>query len=129
MIPQLKSIFNKNQWVQIQNWVNGRLSLKTDKFDANNTASGASSVTINAISGVANFTNTISPSDFGTFTINNSNIKSSSVLSLGLIYNGEGMPIIAYYTCTNGSAFIAITNVNTTDDVNGVLSVTFQILN
>jgi len=129
MIPQLKSIFNKNQWVQIQNWVNGRLSLKTDKFDANNTASGASSVTLNTTSGVAVFTSSIPVSDFLSFELNNTNISSTSILSLDLAYNDEGTPIIAYYSCSSNKVFITIANINPTDVTNGNLSVSFQILN
>jgi len=131
MIPQLKSIFNKNQWVQIQNWVNGRLTLKQDKFNESNTATGGSSVTINATSGIATFTSIVSQDTAPTpFTINNSLVTTSSVIRAGLSYSPQGDEIcgIASVVAGSGVIYIYLTNYSTIDAAEDKI-INFQIIN
>lgn len=133
MIPTLKSIFNFNQWKQVQQWVNNKLTLKQDIFNANNTATGATSVTINAKSGVATFTGTVpkfSVSPFTSLVINNNLVTSNSKILYSLSYNpsGDEMCQISSYVCNNGSIDFYFTNF--TDDPCGENKiVSFQILN
>jgi hypothetical protein len=131
MIPQLKSIFNKNQWVQIQNWVNSKLTLKQDKFNASNTATGSISVTINAKSGVAIFTAEVTQSEeFTSFIIMNSLITTSSIVRVGLSYipNDTETCQISSYGCNNGSISLFMTNFSGVDAQQPKI-VDFQILN
>jgi hypothetical protein len=131
MIPQLKSIFNKNQWVQIQNWVNSKLTLKQDKFNASNTATGSTIVTINAKSGVATFTANVLQSTTPTvFTISNSFITPSSKIRFELSYSPftEEVCAIAAYLTTLGSVSIYITNYSFSDAGEPKV-ISFQILN
>ena len=133
MIPQLKSIFNKNQWVQIQNWVNGRLSLKTDKFDANNTASGVSVVTLNTTSGIVTFTGSVdifTNNPFTGFTVNNNKITTNTKIFHSLSYDSQndGMCQISSYVCFNGSVVFYLTNF-TNESCDEPKIISFQILN
>lgn len=130
MIPQLKSIFNKNQWVQIQNWVNGRLSLKQNIFDASNTASGTTSVTINATSGVATFTTVIPYESTASLVINNTNITTDSIVQLSLKSNSTGAPTITKYSTSSGVLAINVLNVadGNGDPTDDDLIISFQIL-
>jgi hypothetical protein len=131
MIPQLKSIFNKNQWVQIQNWVNSKLTLKQDKFNASNTATGSTIVTINAKSGVATFTAGVERgANFTLFIISNSLITTSSIVRVGLSYapNDTETCQISSYECNNGSISLFMTNFSGVDaQLPKVID--FQILN
>lgn len=131
MIPTLKSIFNFNQWKQVQQWVNNKLTLKQDIFNANNTATGVSTVTINAKSGVATFTSTIIYNESLDFTINNNLVTDSSIISLNLKSQSTGSPTISKYSTTNGIISIRVLNANDSngDNTDDNLIISFQILN
>ena len=132
MIPQLKSIFNKNQWVQIQNWVNGRLTLKQNVFDDSNTATGTTSVTINAKSGVATFTASIAKAGgLNNFTIFNTQILPTSIVSYGLSYSPQEteQPLIMSYACATGEVSFYLVNYSPDWDADLDKVINFQILN
>ena len=135
MIPQLKSIFNKNQWVQIQNWVNSKLTLKQDKFNASNTATGTISVTINAESGVARFTQTISGNSIINFSITSSYFSKNKIVTCEMFYSyvdgtGQGLPIKACIDNEEDSNTFYITVYNNSKDSTDLpIKISFQILN
>lgn len=129
MIPTLKSIFNFNQWKQVQQWVNNKLTLKQDIFNANNTATGATSVTINAKSGVATFTTSVpsSPS-VRDYQINNNQVTSSSIVSINMFTDADD----SFATIVGVSVGNGIIVININDGGVGNASapkIAFQILN
>lgn len=130
MIPTLKSIFNFNQWKQVQQWVNNKLTLKQDIFNANNTATGGTSVTINAKSGVATFTSPISGNSISGFTINNNLVTTSTLLLISITtdYAGDGTPYYLGYQSFSGNFIVDIENISSSDTNNPII-VAFQILN
>lgn len=130
MIPTLKSIFNFNQWKQVQQWVNNKLTLKQDIFNANNTATSATSVTINAKSGVATFSGIILGNLYSTFTINNNLVTASSIVSLHLKYNysGDGLPALMAYNTSSNVISVYVQNISP-DQTTEQIEVAFQILN
>lgn len=133
MIPTLKSIFNFNQWKQVQQWVNNKLTLKQDIFNANNTATGTTSVTINAKSGVATFTATVEifqDQPFSVFTINNNLVTSSTKLFHSLSYDpaGDESCQISFYACSSNTISFYLTNFSS-QSTNNPFQISFQILN
>lgn len=128
MIPSLKSIFNFNQWKQVQQWVNNKLTLKQDIFNANNTATGTTSVTINAKSGVATFTSIIPAGSGAIFIINNNQVTVNSLVFFSIKNSSDGEPYISYYNTGSGTISIAVPNPSG-DATSDPLQIAFQILN
>lgn len=114
-----------------KSYVDNGLTTKQNAFDDSNTATGTTSVTINATSGVATFTATVGADTAPTsFTLTNSNITASSRIRFGLSYSpsGDEMCAIAAYIPLSGSALIYFTNYSTVDAAEPKV-VDFQILN
>ncbi len=90
-------------------------------INALNTDTGANSATINEKSGLAVFTDTITSGTVKTFTIYNSLITTSSLLSFGLQYNGTltAAPVQFSYYPIGGAVSVYVKNVgSTTTDAN-----------
>lgn len=82
-----------------------------DKFTGN-TASGVSTVTIDALSGVAEFTGNIGDGDNTLFRINNSECSENSVvISAALMYDGAGMPMLVNTKTIDGALFFTVINL------------------
>jgi len=79
-----------------------------------NTASGNSTVTLNAMSGVCTFTQHIVKNSLATFTLNNNNITNNSVLDFEIKYSGAGAPVIMHYSTTPNQATFHIANLQLT---------------
>jgi hypothetical protein len=106
-------------------------TLFAEKFDASNTSTGTTSVTINAKSGVATFTASVGADTSPTsFTINNTSITASSKINLNLSYfpSGDEMCAISAYKASNGSVLIYFTNYSAVNADEPKI-VSFQILN
>jgi hypothetical protein len=95
-----KAITDANEYTDQQ------IATRQLEYDLNNTATGTTTVTINATSGVATFTQTLSAKSNIYFDINNTQIQTNSLLECNLFYNGAGFPIIMHYrTETNKIRF------------------------
>ena len=114
-----------------ESYVTSAVATKQNKFNAANTASGTTSVTINATSGVATFTESIPTSnEFTTFTINNSSVSTGYKIFYSLEYNPNDAEFcnIASYYCGSGVITFYVTNTSgQSADQPKVIS--FQILN
>jgi len=84
---------------------------KINKLNIANTATGTTSVTINAESGVAIFTDTINHNASANFTIQNSEIEAGDCIAYGLEYSGDGYPSILHYVITGGVITLHIANL------------------
>lgn len=149
MIPTLKSIFNFNQWKQVQQWVNNKLTLyptttvlnnelatKQDVFDDSNVETGTDRVTINAKSGVAIFTDSIGGNNVKLFGIVNDTVTSNSIVrySLKISGGGVGIPVIVFYNTTtttfpfNSNIQFFVYNLDSNPSTT-TLRISFEILN
>ncbi len=103
----------------------------TSKFDAGNTASGTDVVEINGNSGVATFTNTISSTDYATFTITNENVIFSpmSIVNYGMINNSEQANLICVRFSIEEGTLIFVLHNESGFDSDVPIKIWFQILN
>lgn len=97
-----------------------------------NTGTGGSSVTINAVSGVATYTDVIIHNEKAEFTLNNSFATTSSIMLVSLKYSGVGYPSLLHYeTPSNGVVKFHLANLKVdggTPNTNANLSVFFTII-
>lgn len=120
----LKSIIPSNLWTSIQSYVStaaaailpsqtgnngkylttdGTSASWVDFFDESNAATAGGTVTINATSGVATFTLSVSPNATAFLNINNSEISANDLILWSVKYdNGGGILIPCYYRTING---------------------------
>lgn len=68
-----------------------------NEYNLENTASGTTSVTINATSGIATFTQRLNSKSNAYYEINNTEIEEGDFIEFSLQYNGAGFPIIMHY--------------------------------
>jgi hypothetical protein len=103
-------------------------ALKASKFNAANTATGTDTVTINATSGVAIFTDAcdVAP-NLTQYAINNSLITVNSIVSVNVQSNDASMfcSLVSVY-CGNGSILIGVSDLLNLN--NGAPIISFQIL-
>lgn len=97
-----------------------------------NTGTGGSSVTINAVSGLATYTDVIIHNEKAEFTLNNSFATTSSIMLVSLKYNGAGYPSLLHYeTPSNGVVKFHLANLKVdggTPNTNANLSIFFTII-
>ena len=97
-----------------------------------NTSTGGSSVTINAVSGLATYTDVINHNEKAEFTLNNSFATTSSIMLVSLRYNGAGYPSLLHYeTPSNGVVKFHLANLKVgggTPNTNANLSIFFTII-
>jgi hypothetical protein len=105
--------------------------VNTNAFNGANTATGTTSVTINAKSGVATFIEpcAIAP-DFTTYVINNSLINPGAIVSKVSVnvqsdYDGAFCSLVSV-TCVTGAIRISVNDGFSTNPTNPIIS--FQIL-
>jgi hypothetical protein len=107
--------------------------VNSNAFNPANTATGTNSVTINARSGVAVFTDAIGFGDTVVFTINNSNItaaRQAAFVSLGYAYGDgseQGTPQLVGYETNIGQINIFIKNISPSVTTNDNLHLSFSI--
>jgi hypothetical protein len=102
-------------------YVLNALSGYIPKLNTANTASGANSVTINAVSGVIEYSQTIEGEDYGVFTFENSRIGVNDVIFFSIKSpsegtGGAGLPYVQSYSIVNNTVTVIIANssVNST---------------
>lgn len=102
------------------------------KFVATNTASGATTVTINAKSGVATFTQDVVANSTANYTITNSQVTVSSkiLFSVDADFGGTaGLLNLMGYNCAAGAVDLYFHNPELSNDFDVDINVSFQILN
>jgi hypothetical protein len=67
------------------------------EYNLGNTATGTTSVSINATSGVATFTQRLNSKSNAYYEINNTSIEAGDFIECHLFYTGAGFPIIMHY--------------------------------
>lgn len=97
-----------------------------------NTGSGGSSVTINAVSGVATYTDVIIHNEKVDFTLNNSFATTSSIMLVSLKYGGAGYPSLLHYEIpSNGVVKFHLANLKVdggTPNTDANLNIFFTII-
>lgn len=125
----LLASINKNTIQSIVNYINNKISGYTPKFNANNTASGIETVTLNESSGVLTFSKPVTSGAPSRYTLNNSLVKANSVVRWGITYDqlGDEQPFPLVYTSSDGaiSFFVGIYNGDTTGDT---FCINFEII-
>jgi len=101
------------------------------EYNLGNTATGTTSVTINATSGVATFTQILGKRTNAYYVINNTSIEAGDFIECNLQYNGAGYPLIMHYrTDSAGKISIHLANPSVDGgsgtDTNANLVVTFR---
>lgn len=84
------------------------------KLNASNPDTGIDQVSINAVSGVAIFTQPISQNQVLQFTINNNFVEGTTYAILGLRFTPsitDGMPQLINYQIVNGAIILNVTNI------------------
>jgi hypothetical protein len=100
------------------------------EYNLENTATGTTSVSINATSGVATFTQTLAKKSNANYQINNSTIAADDFIECHLFYTGAGYPLIMHYSTIAGRIILHIGNIAVDGgagiDTNANLVVTFR---
>ena len=101
-----------------------------NEYNLENTASGTTSVTINATSGVATFTQVLTKKNNVYYSINNTSIEAGDFVEFNLQYEGAGYPIIMHYSTIASRIRLHIGNIavdgGAGTDTNANLVVTFR---
>jgi hypothetical protein len=99
-------------------------------YNLGNTASGTTSVTINATSGVATFTQVLARKTSANFQVDNTSIAAGNFVEFSLQYNGAGYPLIMHYQTISNRIIFHIANIAVDGgsgiDTNANLIVTFR---
>jgi hypothetical protein len=100
------------------------------EYNLGNTATGTTSVTINATSGVATFTQRLNGKSNAYYEINNTSIAAGDFIECNLFYTGAGFPIIMHYQTISNRIRLHIGNVavdgGSGTNTNADLVVTFR---
>jgi hypothetical protein len=100
------------------------------EYNLGNTATGTTSVSINATSGVATFTQILGRKSNAYYEINNTSIAAGDFIECHLFYTGAGFPIIMHYQTISNKIRLHIGNPaidgGTGLDTNANLVVTFR---
>jgi hypothetical protein len=92
-------------------YVDTAVATRQLNYNLINTGSGTTSVTINATSGVATFTQTLSAKSNAYYEINNTSILAGDKVEFSLYYEGAGFPIIMHYQTISNKIRLHIGNV------------------
>jgi hypothetical protein len=100
------------------------------EYNLGNTATGTTSVTINATSGVATFTQRLNGKSNAYYEINNTSIAAGDFIECNLFYTGAGFPIIMHYQTISNRIRLHIGNIavdgGSGTNTNADLVVTFR---
>jgi hypothetical protein len=100
------------------------------EYNLENTATGTTSVTINATSGVATFTQILARRTSANFQVDNTSIAAGDFVEFSLQYTGAGYPLIMHYQTLLGRIIFHIANPavdgGSGTDTNANLVVTFR---
>ncbi len=125
----MKTLFTQAFPPTLKDYYDSKIAALT--FDASNTASGTNIVEINAISGVAVFTEIVIADMAPTlFTITNSIITIESKMNFSLEYESVGDETcqVSSYIANNGSVTIYMNNFSGAN-AEGNKTISFKILN
>jgi hypothetical protein len=119
-----------NQDAATKFYVDGLVSKVQLEYQLTNTATGTTSVTINATSGVATFTQVLGRKSNAYYEINNTSIAAGDFIECNLFYTGAGFPILMHYQTISNRIRLHIGNVavdgGAGTDTNADLVVTFR---
>ena len=111
-------------------YADSQLETKQDDYNLDNTATGTTSVTINATSGVATFTQRLNGKSNAYYEINNTSIAAGDFIECNLFYTGAGFPIIMHYQTISNRIRLHIGNIavdgGSGTNTNADLVVTFR---
>ena len=111
-------------------YADSQLETKQDDYNLGNTATGTTSVSINATSGVATFTQILGKKSNAYYDINNTEIEAGDFIECNLFYTGAGFPILMHYQTISDRIRLHIGNVavdgGSGTDTNANLVVTFR---
>jgi hypothetical protein len=100
------------------------------EYNLGNTATGTTFVSINAISGVATFTQILGKKSNAYYEIVNTSIAAGDFIECNLFYTGAGFPILMHYETVSNKIRLHIGNVavdgGSGTDTNANLVVTFR---
>ncbi len=90
-------------------------ALLIPKLNTDNTASGTNSATLNAVSGVVQYSGVISGNDYAAFTLSNTMVSSSSVIMFSIKSpsagtGGQGLPYVQSYSVSGTTVTIIVAN-------------------
>ena len=92
-------------------YVDTAVATRQLNYNLVNTGSGATNVTINATSGVATFTQTLSAKSNAYYNIDNTSILAGDKVEFSLYYEGAGFPIIMHYNTVANRIRLHVGNV------------------
>jgi hypothetical protein len=102
------------------------------EYNLGNTATGTTSVSINATSGVATFTQILNSKSNAYYEINNTSIAAGDFIECHLFYTGAGFPIIMHYQTVSNRIRLHIGNPaidgGSGTNTNADLVVTFRLI-
>lgn len=122
-----KAITDANEYTDQQ------IATRQLNYNLSNTATGSRAVTINALSGVAVFTQVLTKKDNAYHDINNNLILGAETkVECNLYYAGQGFPILMHYRTEAGKLRFHIGNVAVDGgsglDTNANMEITFRII-
>jgi len=92
-------------------YVDGLISGFQSNYDLTKAATGTTSVTINATSGVATFTQVLGKKANAYYDINNTEIAAGDFIECNLFYTGAGFPILMHYQTVSDRIRLHIGNI------------------
>lgn len=111
-------------------YTDGEVATRQLEYSLGNTGSGTTSATINAISGVATFTQILPKKSSAYYEINNTEIQAGDFIECNLRYDGAGYPLIMHYRTIADRIRIHVANVavdgGSGTDTNANLIITFR---
>jgi hypothetical protein len=124
----LKNIIPTSTWTAIRAYFN---NLFVTTFNNGSAASGSSSVTLNAKSGILEFSASCNAGAYLDLVLTNSYIDANTPMWFTLYYDTAdlGLPSILYVTKGNGTVVIRVYNSAISDATNGNIKIDFQIMN
>lgn len=124
----LKNIIPTSTWTAIRSYFT---NIFVATFNNGNSASGSSSVTLNAKSGILEFSSSCSAGATLDLFMANSYVATDTPMWFTLCYDtaDQGLPTILYVSKGNGSVVIRIYNAAIEDATNASIKIYFQIMN
>lgn len=114
-------------------YVDNEIATRQLEYNLGNTATGATSVTINELSGVATFTQVLAKKDNAYYEVNNNLVEAGvTKVESKLYYAGQGFPILMHYRTEAGKIRFHIGNVAVDGgaglDTNSNMEITFRLI-
>lgn len=122
-----KKAWNTTQLSDLTDYLTSNL---LSKANSNNTASGVASATINGLSGVIQYSQSISANNIGVFQFTNTSVTSNSIILFSLKYADvvDEYPYVQSYSISGNIVTVKIANSGSTE-TNQPLFLNFLIVN